>query len=157
MQKEHKQDFETTQGTVKITLKQLNGIEGPLLLVRLVKQHGPAMGALVSVFKAEGQARADGIGEAVVALSAGIDEKEVEALLMKFIGGGTALIGGEFVELDRKLISLLFTGLPLGFFELLAMGFKTNYEDFFGAVAKLIPATAKQKLNLTKTTHPPAA
>ncbi len=129
--------FKTTSGAVEISLVKIPGRAAGVLVIDLLKQHGPAISKLMVAMDDPSK-----IGDAIGALTSGLSGADFDTLLGKLIKGGRVNTGEEFQDLDLKTLDILFAGHTGELFKLVWFGLRFNYSSFFVDFAALIP---KQK------------
>lgn len=152
MREQKEVEIETSEGTAKVTLTQLPGMQGGKLFVKLTGLLGPGISSLALALKAKD---ADAAGVAAGLLADRLSDSQFEAVTLQLLKGSRAAVGEDFVDLDKGGIDRLFEGHSSDLFKLVYESLRENYGSFFDKIEGLIRRTLKDlEIKTPKTPEP---
>ena len=127
---------------ITFSTTQFGAMRAFKLMARLIKQVGPAMGALTG---AEATTELSTMGPALVGALESLDPDEAARLLLDILAGTSALVDGKNMDFIGKTaqsnFDIVFTGRLGTMFKVVGAALQLNYSDFFAGVTPETPVT----------------
>jgi hypothetical protein len=133
-----------SDGERRVAVTKITAMRSVKLLTKLGRCVGSS---LIALAHEDPRIVEEHLGEAVAQLFDRLTESEVESIIRELLFGQTQLeVNGKMLPLDKEIFELQYAGEMGALAKTLGFALKTNYSDFYGALAGLFARFVRANL-----------